>query len=507
MITLDEVAPALVRPHPKNPRHQLGDLTDLTASIKQQGVIEPLVVEPVEDPKPNRPRYQLISGHRRLAAAKRAKVKTVPVIVRDPHDLGEQIESMLVENLQRADLTVVEEGDAYQALLDLPGGAYTQAKIAQRVGRSKKTVAERVKVAKLPESARDRILSGQLTLEDGVAVAEFAGDTAALERIEKAAASGSWSLRHALDQERERRRADREAVKLRREATKADRPVFDTYDAAEDAADDLYDLLVLGEHWTEAEWDKVDEDADGYDEQAAEDDMQRRQTAWQSEHLQCPGHALVVESATAVVPVCLDAHRHHPDLFPAGTHADTPARPESPLTPTTPAVDEEQDRARRDADRKARAEHELELRAAAHTRRAYVADVISQPAKDLEGMAKQMLLRGFDYLLGRDARNNVALRTLAEVLLPNATDEALDRSDLAERVKKALEKLNSTQLAVLASLRVGLSWDHGLEQADRWAWGPSGGTADWRKVLTDTLGYEWTPAEQKALDDAAGEQS
>lgn len=501
MPTYLEVAPSAIRPHPNNPRKDLGELTDITASIKEQGVLEPLVVEEIPDAKPKGHHYQLIYGHRRLAGAKAAKAKQVPVIIREAQPLGLQLEAMLVENLQRADLTAVEEGDAYQALLDLPDGDYNQAKIAKRIGRPKKLVSERLRVAKLPESARDRILSGQLSIEDGVALAEFAGDAEALARIESKATAGPWALRSAIDQERERRRVQRERDKLRKETEKAGRPVLASVDALEEAAGDedlVWSVEDLAENWTYDEWAKVDEDADGFDHAATEQDIDKRADQWARDHVSCPGHAVVIEDRWTG-RYCLDGAKHHPDLIPEQLTGDQPVRGTTASTGETETAEE---REQREAEQKARAEFELELRAAAHTRRAYVAEVISQPAKDLEGMAKQFLLSEFQYMLR--AGGHPGLTVLAEIVLPNATPESLSGPELPGKVKKALEKLNATQLAVLNGIRLCLSGDTALEKPDRWAWGDQNNSSQtyWRKILTGTFGYEWTPAEQKALAEA-----
>lgn len=147
-VTLQDLKPAQIKPHKNNPRRVVGDLDELAASIGEQGILEPLIVAP----NGTGDTYVLIAGHRRLAAAKQAKAKTVPCLVRDDlTDPAVQLEAMLVENLQRADLTAVEEAQAYQQLLEFPG--YTQPRIAKTTGRAIGTVRARLKLAQLPKPA------------------------------------------------------------------------------------------------------------------------------------------------------------------------------------------------------------------------------------------------------------------------------------------------------------------------------------------------------------------
>lgn len=103
---------SLIDPHPDNPRKQIGDVTDLAASIKTNGLLTPLSVVP------NGERYRVIAGHRRLAACKQAGIVAVPCFVLQLGPL-QQLEAMVTENCQREQLTVLEEADAIQGMLDL----------------------------------------------------------------------------------------------------------------------------------------------------------------------------------------------------------------------------------------------------------------------------------------------------------------------------------------------------------------------------------------------------
>ena len=102
---------SLIDPHPDNPRKNIGDVSDLAASIKANGLLSPLSVVP------NGKRYRVIAGHRRLAACKQARTGAVPCFVLDLDPL-QQLEAMITENCQREQLTVLEEADAIQGMLD-----------------------------------------------------------------------------------------------------------------------------------------------------------------------------------------------------------------------------------------------------------------------------------------------------------------------------------------------------------------------------------------------------
>ncbi len=178
---------AQVRPAAHNIRLDVGDVTELAESIKGQGIIQPLTVAPHPTLEGD---YILIAGHRRLAAAKKAGLDVVPCVInRTLTSQAQQVQAMLVENLQRADITPVEEANAYQYLLDLPG--YTVQSIAKDTGRSQKTVRERVKLTKLTDAAKASIDGGQVTLERAMVLADFAGDEEATQALEKVVASAS----------------------------------------------------------------------------------------------------------------------------------------------------------------------------------------------------------------------------------------------------------------------------------------------------------------------------
>jgi ParB family chromosome partitioning protein len=134
-------------PNPEQPRTEFGDLTDLTASIAEKGVLEPLLV------KPNRltGRWMIIAGERRWRSAQRAGLKEVPCVEMEV-DEGTVAEIALIENMQRKDLTVWEEADGLLSLCERFG--YTHDDVARKVGKSRTTVSEALAIAKIPDDVR-----------------------------------------------------------------------------------------------------------------------------------------------------------------------------------------------------------------------------------------------------------------------------------------------------------------------------------------------------------------
>src|SRR5436189_3950271 len=132
-------------PNPNQPRHEIGDLTELTASIKEKGVLEPLLV------KPTLGRWMIIAGERRWRAATKAGLKEVPCIEMNVDDSA-VAEIALIENMQRKDLTPWEEADGLRALCERFG--YTHEDVARKVGKSRSTVTEALSIASIPEGIR-----------------------------------------------------------------------------------------------------------------------------------------------------------------------------------------------------------------------------------------------------------------------------------------------------------------------------------------------------------------
>lgn len=174
---------SLIDPHPDNPRKNIGDVTDLADSIRANGLLTPLSVVP------NGSRYRVIAGHRRLAACKQAGTGSVPCFVLDLDPL-QQLEAMVTENCQREQLTVLEEADAIQGMLDL--GA-TTANVAHRLGRSADYVRDRAKAASIDNEVRaTRDDFSQLTIGQLVAIARYDGRPDLQKRLAQAAGTSNF---------------------------------------------------------------------------------------------------------------------------------------------------------------------------------------------------------------------------------------------------------------------------------------------------------------------------
>lgn len=188
---------SLIDPHPDNPRKNIGDVTDLAASIKTNGLLTPLSVVP------NGERYRVIAGHRRLAACKYAGIVAVPCFVLQLGPL-QQLEAMVTENCQREQLTVLEEADAIQGMLDL--GA-TTASVAHRLGRSGDYVRDRVKAASIDNEVRaSRDDFGQISIGQLVAIARYDGQPDRQKELAQAAGTSNfdYTLRRIECDDRDR---------------------------------------------------------------------------------------------------------------------------------------------------------------------------------------------------------------------------------------------------------------------------------------------------------------
>lgn len=165
-------------PHPDNPRKNIGDVTELAESIKKNGVMQNLTVVPISalnaepDKQPEADQISLISdfhvliGHRRLQAAKEAGLTEVPCQIRSKISRKEQVGIMLLENIQREDLTIQEQAQGFQMMLDLGD---TEDQIAEKTGFSKSTVRHRLNIAKLDQEKlkeKQQDDAFQLTLKD-----------------------------------------------------------------------------------------------------------------------------------------------------------------------------------------------------------------------------------------------------------------------------------------------------------------------------------------------------
>jgi ParB family chromosome partitioning protein len=172
---LAEVAVELVSPNPFQPRKQWNEeeMAELVESVKAHGILQPLVA------RKRGPRYELIAGERRLMAARRAGLATVPVAVREATD-QEMLELALVENLQRANINAAEAAEAYQRLIVEFG--LTQEQVAERVGKSRTTVTHAVRLLALPPQVLESLRKGEIDAGHGKALLGI-GHPATLLRV------------------------------------------------------------------------------------------------------------------------------------------------------------------------------------------------------------------------------------------------------------------------------------------------------------------------------------
>jgi ParB family transcriptional regulator, chromosome partitioning protein len=145
-----------IRPNPRQPRQRMdqNDLDDLAASIREHGVLQPILVTETLDG------YQLVAGERRFRASQQAGLERIPAVIRQLAD-RDQLEIALVENLQRADLGPMEEAHAYQALV--AEFELTHDEIAKRVGRAKSTITNTLRLLALDERVQDALIEGRIT--------------------------------------------------------------------------------------------------------------------------------------------------------------------------------------------------------------------------------------------------------------------------------------------------------------------------------------------------------
>lgn len=190
-----------ITPNPQQPRTRFDDdsLTALSESIAELGVLQPVVVRPGEDG------YVLVAGERRLRAAKRAGLTEIPAVVRVVGDEAGSLIQALVENLQREDLTPLEEAAAYQQMLD--DFEMTHADIAARVGRSRSAISNAIRLLGLPASIQVMVESGELSAGHARALLGT-DDVAYAEHIGRRAADEGWSVRQTEDAVRTRAGAE-----------------------------------------------------------------------------------------------------------------------------------------------------------------------------------------------------------------------------------------------------------------------------------------------------------
>lgn len=153
----------LIEPNPQQPRVRFTDekLDELAASIRANGIVQPVVLRAVGD------RYQIVAGERRWRAAQRAELRRVPAVIRDIPD-DKLLEIALVENIQRHELNAIEEANAYRKLIEQIG--LTQEQVAERVGKERTLITTTMRLLKLPNDVQRHIVEGKLSFSHGRAL-------------------------------------------------------------------------------------------------------------------------------------------------------------------------------------------------------------------------------------------------------------------------------------------------------------------------------------------------
>lgn len=173
-----------IEPNRSQPRKEFDDeaLSELAESIAQHGVLQPILVRPIFAGG-----YQIVAGERRWRAARMAGLMEVPVIIRDMDD-AEFMQLALIENLQREDLTALEEAKGYKSLMDTHG--FTQEEISKTVGKSRPSVANALRLLGLPEEVQQMMEDGVLSAGHGRTLLAFKNEADLINAAKKTAAEG-----------------------------------------------------------------------------------------------------------------------------------------------------------------------------------------------------------------------------------------------------------------------------------------------------------------------------
>ncbi len=196
---LQQIEISKLYPHPDNPRKDVGDVTELAESIKQNGIYQNLTVVAGGKGVPEGEEgYTVIIGHRRRAAALQAGLESLPCVVAEMSEVL-QVETMLLENMQRTDLTIYEQAKGFQMLLDL---GETQQSIAEKTGFSPATVSRRVKLLQIKSAAFEKSQNRQISMEDYLRIADLKSKSAQKEALEAAGTNNfNWTMKRLLEEQ------------------------------------------------------------------------------------------------------------------------------------------------------------------------------------------------------------------------------------------------------------------------------------------------------------------
>ena len=192
---LADLSPYDIVPNRAQPRTEFREeeLNELIVSVREFGVLQPIVVRPRSDAAAGEPQYELIMGERRLRASKAAGLDTIPAIVRETAD-EVMLRDALLENLHRAELNPLEEASAYQQLLADFG--ITQEQLAERIGRSRPQIANTIRLLRLPEAIQRRVAAGVLSAGHARAILSV-NEPSAMERLADKIVNEDLSVRAA----------------------------------------------------------------------------------------------------------------------------------------------------------------------------------------------------------------------------------------------------------------------------------------------------------------------
>ncbi|MBD3784574.1 MAG: ParB/RepB/Spo0J family partition protein, partial [Micrococcales bacterium] len=404
--------------------------------------------------------HLLIAGHRRLAAAKKSKLDTVPVLVReDLTTRAAQVEAMLVENLQRTDLTPVEEADAYQLILDIDG--LTQKALAEKVGQPVSRIRDRLKLAKIGDAGRKALQAHQVTIEQAMAIAEFDDDPTVQKRIVKAVGRDNFTY--------EVNRARAERTRAREMQERLDRLAANgvtVLDAKPKGARELWDLLP------------------GFPQRYQSD--KQIDAAEKKDHGKCPGRATYWydEYGSKRLGHGCTQPKLHPKVKPPKTAAEKKAEAEL-----------------------AQLKEELAAGAgaAAAARAEFIRDRLAQTADPvlvrtrLQTLVIRSLELGARYDSTRFARAELFLEVLGAPVPEHdkGTSEDARTADLVEALNEALQNLSVNALVLALDVAMHVRGEVNLRSTSSPY--PNGFTytdgRSWVETLTE-LGYGWSDWER-----------
>ena len=218
-----------IHPHPDNPRKDLGDLSELADSIRQRGIMQNLTVIPNDE---SMEEFIVIIGHRRLAAAKLAGLLEVPCVISEGLSEKEQVAIMLLENMQRSDLTIYEQAQGFQMMMDLGSDV---AEIARETGLSKTTVKNRTKLLELDKTSLLEATERGGTLKDYLEVLKIEDPQARNEVLKSVGTRDfEWDIKRAIGRQKEKAEIDKMMEKALIFAIELpegfDRDLYDSYD-------------------------------------------------------------------------------------------------------------------------------------------------------------------------------------------------------------------------------------------------------------------------------------